>query len=34
MCVSVCVCGFNEALLTQHISPGMGDSGARLSEFA
>ena len=37
MCESlyVCMCeGFNEALLTQHISPGMGDSGAGLSEFA
>lgn len=34
MCVSVYVWGFNEALLTQHISPGMGNSGAMLSEFA
>lgn len=32
--VCTCVRGFNEALLTQHISPGMGDSGAGLSEFA
>lgn len=35
MCKSIYVCeGFNDALLTQHISPGMGDSGAGLSEFA
>ena len=34
VCVCMCVRGFNEALLTQHISPGMCDSRARLSDFA
>lgn len=32
--LDVCLRGFDEALLAQHISPGTGDSGARLSVYA